>query len=466
MGDEAIVWRDVEATRRAIESGEQTALEITEAFLAHIERVEPGVGAWAELWPERARAAAKRLDAGRREGEPAGLLHGVPIGLKDLCDVAGDPTRAGTTALGDRPAAANAEVVDRLEAAGAVLLGKTKMTEGAFVAHHPSVVPPRNPWNAERWTGISSSGSGVAVAAGLATAALGTDTGGSIRFPSAACGLTGLKPTHGRVSLRGVFPCAESLDHVGPMARSVADVARVFAVLAGHDPGDPWSRVSNPPLGPPSALPSSAKGARLGVDRASCEEHVDDGIRAAIEAAIEVFRSLGAEVVEVELPPLAETLGPWIVLASTELAAAHAATFESRADQYGSELREAIERGLQTDGRTVAAAWRARIAFGRRVEGLFDRIDALVAPAVAARYPASVNLGDPTSHPAAILAPRFTAPFDLSGSPCLSLPCGFDADGAPIGFQLVGPLMGEGRLLALGSAYQAATDWHARHPSV
>ena len=468
MDDDALVWRDIEGTRRAIESGEQTALEITEAFLAHIGRVEPAVGAWAELWPGRARAAAERLDARQRSGEPLGVLHGVPIGLKDLCDVAGDPTRAGTTALGGRPATANAEVVDRLEAAGAILIGKTKMTEGAFVAHHPSVVPPRNPWHAGRWTGISSSGSGAAVAAGQVTAALGTDTGGSIRFPSAACGLTGLKPTHGRVSLRGVFPCAGSLDHVGPMGRSVADVARVFAALAGHDPGDPWSRVSNPPLPPlppQGEAATRARGGRLGVVRAGFETQVEDPIREAIERAIDVFRTLGAEIVEVELPPLLELLGPWVVIASTEMASAHAATFEAHADRYGVELRGAIERGLATDGRSVAAAWRARIAFGHRLEALFHGVDALVLPSMPARYPATVNLADAGSHPAAALGPLFTAPFDLSGSPCLSLPCGFDEDGAPLGFQLVGASMDEARLLGWGAAFQSVTDWHTRRPA-
>ena len=214
MGEEEIVWLAIDELQHAIEEGALSVAEIVEAFLGRIDRLDPVLQAYSVVYADRARERASALDALRVAGEPLGALHGIPVGLKDLCDVAGEPTRAGTTALGDAPAQENAEVVDRLEAAGAVILGKLKMTEGAFISHHPSLVPPVNPWNPERWTGISSSGSGVAVAAGLCTVALGTDTGGSIRYPSAACGLSGLKPTHGRVSLRGVFPLAESLDHI------------------------------------------------------------------------------------------------------------------------------------------------------------------------------------------------------------------------------------------------------------
>jgi len=186
---EDIAWLDVESLRAAQAERRLSAVDVTEFFFDRIERLAPTLGAFVSLQSNRARERAKELDARRDRGEALGPLHGVPVALKDLCDVAGEPTRAGTTALGEEPATENAEVVDRLEAAGAIVLGKVKMTEGALVEHHSSVTPPRNPWNAERWTGISSSGSGVAVGAGLCTLALGTDTGGSIRYPSSACGL-------------------------------------------------------------------------------------------------------------------------------------------------------------------------------------------------------------------------------------------------------------------------------------
>ena len=466
MDQDEIVWLGIEALHEEIEYGRLTASAVVEASLARIERLDPTLQAYSVLWPERARRAAARLDAGRRAGEPLGALHGVPVAIKDLCDVQGEPTRAGTTALGDAPAAANAEVVDRLEAAGAVLLGKLKMTEGAFVAHHPSVVPPVNPWNADRWTGISSSGSGVAVAAGLCTAALGTDTGGSIRYPSAACGLSGLKPTHGRVSLRGVFPLAGSLDHIGPMTRSVDDTSRLFEVLCGYDPGDPWSLASNPPVAHGSALVPHARGIRIGIDRRFCEQDVDPVVVEALHASLEVFRGLGAEIVEIELPPVEEAIGAWVSLAAAEVATSHAATFPSKADEYGPDLRQTIEMGLAVDGRSVAHAWQTRIALSRRLEGCFDRVDVLAAPVIPGLFAANTNLADLVANPAVAVAIRFTTPFNLSGIPSLTLPGGFDREGAPIGFQLLGAHCDEARILALGAAFQSVTDWHTRRPAV
>jgi amidase len=464
MLEDDIVWLGVDGLHREIEKGSLSVSEIVETFLGRIERLDPELQAFSVLWPDRARATAARLDAQRVAGEPLGALHGVPIGLKDLCDVAGEPTRAGTTALGDMPAEANSEVVDRLEAAGAVILGKLKMTEGAFISHHPSVTPPKNPWNADRWTGISSSGSGVAVAAGLCTAALGTDTGGSIRFPSAACGLSGLKPTHGRVSLRGIFRLAESLDHIGPMARTVEDATRLFSVLCGFDPRDPWSLASNPIVATSSALVPRVHGTRIGVDRRYAEEGVHPEVVAAFREVLAVFARLGAEIVEVELPPTDQVMGAWLSVMAVEVAEAHAEVFATKADEYGAELRDAIELGLRTDGRSVARAWKERAAFTRRLAGCFDRVDAILLPVIPGLFAANTNLGDVAANPAVAGAVRFASPFNLSGSPSLTMSGGFDSDGAPIGFQMVGRDRDEALLMALGTAYQNATDWHERHP--
>lgn len=457
-------WLGIEELQRDIEKQSLSVAEIVEAALDRIDRLDPSLKAYSVVWPERARATAVRLDRERHSGEPLGALHGVTIALKDLCDVAGEPTRAGTTALGDPPATTNAEVVDRLEAAGAVVLGKVKMTEGAFVSHHPTVTPPLNPWNPERWTGISSSGSGVSAAAGLCTAALGTDTGGSIRYPSAACGLSGLKPTHGRVSLRGVYPLADSLDHIGPMARSVDDVARVFAVLCGFDEGDPWSLAKNPPVATASALLPRVRGIRIGYDPRFAEEGVDSEIVGAVQAVLALYRELGAEVVEVALPDVSGALAAWIWLGSAEIAEAHAEPFAARPDEYGEGLRRTIEQGLAVEGRQVARAWRERIAFSRRLEAVLDEVDALAAPVIPGRFAANTNLSDVESDPRVAIATRFTSPFNLSGSPSLTMCGGFDVEGAPIGFQLVGAQRDESRLLALGAAFQAASDWHRMHP--
>jgi len=478
MHTDEIVWLGIDELQLEISKGELSAADVTDASLARIDRLDSNLQAFSALWPERARATATRLDAAQKSGEPRGALHGVPVALKDLCDVAGEPTRAGTTALGDIPAAENAEVVDRLEAAGAVILGKVKMTEGAFVTHHETVTPPVNPWNADRWTGISSSGSGVSVAAGFCTAALGTDTGGSIRYPSAACGLTGLKPTHGRVSLRGVFPLADSLDHIGPMTRSVADTARVFSVLCGYDSRDPWSLAHNPSAAMASALLPRVRGAKIGFDASYCEEGVDPVISQAVRGVIDVLRDLGAEIVEFTLPPMNEALTAWLFLGSAEIATAHAETYPSKKDQYGAALADSIETGRNVSGREVAHAWKTRLAFTRRLEGCFEAggetcpaaapegLDAILAPVIPELFKANTNLGDIASTPGAAIAMRFTSPFNLTGSPSLTMPGGFDAEGAPIGFQLVGAHRAESKLLALGSAFQAATDWHTRHPAL
>ena len=453
---------------QVFERGERTAAEVVEAFLERIARHDPKLKACSMLRAERALERAVALDRERaaRPGSALPPLFGVPMMIKDLCDWAGEPTRAGTVVLGDPPAESDAEVVRRLERAGAVILGKTRMTEGALAMHHPSVEPPVNPWNPARWTGISSSGSGVAVAAGLCLGALGTDTGGSIRFPSAACGLTGLKPSHGRISLRGVFPLAGSLDHIGPMARSVDDVARLFAVLAGPDPGDPWSLRVQPPVASPAALAPRVRGLRIGIDRRYASEEVDASIQAAVEDALAVFHELGATIVEVELPSREELLGAWLSLVAAEAAEAHAETFPDRAADYGPELRGMLELGQRVDGRSVARAAKARIAFSRRLVACFEAMDVLIAPVIADLRPADTNLSDVERTPGAAGAIRFTAPFNLSGLPALSLPGGFDLDGAPIGFQLVAPACEEERLLALGAAFQSATDWHSMRPAL
>jgi amidase len=478
MNVDEIAWLEIDELHRQIGKGIMSARAVTDVFLSRIERLDPSLMAFSAFFADRARGNADRLDAAQTAGEPLGVLHGVPIAVKDLCDVAGEPTRAGTTALGDAPATENAEVIDRLEAAGAVILGKVKMTEGAFVSHHPSVTPPLNPWNRDRWTGISSSGSGVAVAAGLCRAALGTDTGGSIRYPSAACGLTGLKPTHGRVSLRGVYPLADSLDHIGPMGHSAADVAKIFSVLCGHDPRDPWSLAENPPAGTASALVPSARGMKIGFDAGYCEEGIDPEIRDAVRAALVVYSELGAEIVQFDMPSLDEAIGAWVFLGSAEIATAHDATYPSKKDEYGQELAETIESGRKVSGREVAHAWKTRIAFNRRLAGCFaaggatspasapDGLDAIIAPVIPGLFQANTNLSEVAKNPGAAISMRFTTPFNLSGSPSLTMPCGFDREGAPIGFQIAGPHLAESKLLALGSAFQEATDFHQKRPNL
>ena len=463
-------WLSALEVATAIGRAEFSCLEITQVMLERIEEMGPRYRPYTRILAERALAQAQKLDEELAAGRSRGPLHGVPIGIKDLCDIEGEPTFAGTQFLGKLGMASETScVVERLEAAGAVILGKLKLTEGAFTAHHPSVEPPINPWCEERWTGISSSGSGVATAAGLAFATLGSDTGGSIRLPSASCGLTGLKPTHGRVPLHGVFPLSTSLDHVGPMTRNVADCATVFDVIAGGDARDPqslWLRASSQEGASAHSSAANAQGVRIGVDRKALEVG-DEKMAGLVIATLEVFRERGAEIVELELPDVAATSGTWPIICAADVANAHAATFPSQADQYGPDLRGLLEAGNSVSGRALAEANAVRDAYAIAFDRLFDDVSAVLTPVIPIPLPANTNLGGSDLSPEqGLLIMRFNLPINMARAPSLTMPCGFTDDGAPVGFQLVARRLHEARLLELGAAYQGATDWHLAHPRV
>lgn len=461
-------WLSALEVGTAIGRAEFSSLEITQAMLERIEEMGPRYRPYTSILAERALAQAQGLDEELRTGSSRGPLHGVPIGIKDLCDIEGEPTFAGTQFLGKLGSASETScVVERLEVAGAVILGKLKLTEGAFTSHHPSVDVPINPWCEERWTGISSSGSGVATAAGLAFATLGSDTGGSIRFPSASCGLTGLKPTHGRVPLHGVFPLSTSLDHVGPMTRNVADCAAVFDAIAGgdvRDPGSLWLNASSQGKSSVVSPSGNAQGVRIGVDRKALEVG-DEKMAELVIATLDVFRDRGAEIVELELPDTTATLGAWSIICAADVANAHAATFPSRADEYGPDLRGLLELGNSVSGRALAEANATREAYTIALDRLFDDVSAVLTPVIPIPLPANTKLGRADLSPErGLLLMRFNLPVDMARTPSLTMPCGFTDDGAPVGFQLVARRLHETRLLELGAAYQDATEWHEAHP--
>jgi amidase len=403
-----------------LRSRELSPVEVTESLLERIERLDGELRSFVTVLAESAREQAAEAEAEIGRGQIRGPLHGVPVGVKDLCATKGVRTTCGTAVLADWVPNYDATVVERLVAAGAVILGKLKLTEGAFAAHHPDVIPPVNPWSAEHWTGVSSSGSGVATAAGLCYGSLGTDTGGSIRFPSACNGLVGIKPTYGRVSRYGAFPLSDSLDHVGPITRSVGDAAAMLGVIAGFDPQDPTSR-REPVPDYRAGLASGVRGVRIGIDEAYCTEGVDDELSAAVLAAAEVLRERGAEIRAIEMPPIREVAEGWTPFTAVEAALAHRATFPARAGEYGPTLRALLEKGLSVTGMEYSPE-----AVGEVL--------------------------------------RFTAPFDFSGSPTITLPCGFSAEGLPLGLQLVSRHLEEELLCRVGVGYEQATDWHTRHP--
>jgi len=448
----------------AIRGRELSARDATGAVLERIARLEPRLKAFVTVTDERARERAALLDGELAAGRVRGPLHGVPVAIKDLCATRGVPTSGGGRIHRDWVPEVDAVVVERLEAAGAVVVGKTKTTEGAFAAHHPDVEPPVNPWAARWWTGISSSGSGVATAAGLCFGALGTDTGGSIRYPSAMNGLVGVKPTWGRVPRAGVFDLAASLDHVGPMTRTVRDAAVMLGMLAGPDRRDPTA-VPAPVPDYRASCDGALRGVRVGVDEAYCRADSAPDMAAAVLAAADVLADAGAEIRRITVPLDGAEVGPWVTLCAAEVAHAHREWFPARADDYGPALRNFIELGRSLSALDYAQAHLARLEIRGRVAAIFADVDLLLCPALGVALPADVDLAEPVDHDSAS-AGRFTIPFDLSGHPTITLPCGVVRDTLPVGLQLVARELDEPVLFRAGAAYERATPWHQRHPAL
>jgi amidase len=437
---------------------------LTQRMLARIEAINPKLNAFLAVTADSARKEAEIAEAEIRSGRYRGPLHGVPIAIKDLFHTSGTPATFGTIAYKSFVADTDATLVRKLKAAGAVILGRLHLHEGAYGEHHPDLGPCLNPWNRAYWPGGSSSGSGAATAAGLCFASLGTDTGGSIRFPSAACGVTGLKPTWGRTSRAGVFPLADSLDTIGPMARSAADAAAMFDAMAGSDPLDPTSLTAAVPRyleGLDGVL--GARGFRIGLDEAYLETGVDAETVAAIRSALEVFQALGATVAPVRVPDRADAIAAQLIIMEAECARFHKPVYLRDKSAFGPQLARAIERGLSADPIALAAGYIVQDRFKGELARMFADVDAIVSPI----YPV-VGLRYDEMDQALADLPRllgFTSPFNVSGSPSLTIPCGVARVGMPIGMQLIGPHLSEAALLRAGHAYQMATDWHLRRPS-
>jgi len=442
---------------------ELSPVELCRVLLDRCARLEPHLNAFITLAPDRildeARAAERELAAGRLRGP----LHGVPIAVKDLCWTRGERTTGGSKVLADFLPGEDASVVARLRAAGAIVFGKTNTPEFAYgPLNQYHYGPSRNPWDLGRFTGGSSMGAAAALAGGLVPGALGSDTGGSIRGPAHWSGVTGLKPTYGRVPLRGVIPLATSLDHVGPMTRSAHDAALLLGVIAGHDPDDPTS-ADQPVPDYRAELAAPVRGVRIGVPRGYFWEALPPDIAAAVTAALEELRRLGLVVADVEIAEWAAAAEASKVLIRCEAAAEYRKVLKERAGDLIAEVRERLEAGAATAAPDYVDALRAggRLRFALR--RLFQRVDVLALPGrhqTAPRMDAGGKLLDP-------LSPRnFTAPFNLAGIPALTVPCGFDGAGLPIGLQLAGRAWEDALLLRVAHAYQQATDWHRRRPKL
>lgn len=465
MSDELHYLSLLDIAKR-IRDREVTSAEVTEAMIQRIEKTDGDLKAFALKTPDRARADAKTADKEIAEGRDRGLLHGVPIALKDLCRTKGIATAGGMPLHRDRVPDYDATVTRRLAEAGAVLLGKLQMTEGAFAEHHPDIPAPVNPWNADHWSGVSSSGSGVATAAGLCYASLGSDTGGSIRFPSSANGVTGLKPTWGRVSRHGVYDLAPTMDHIGPMCRTAADTGAVLGAIAGDDPNDPTSATD--PV--PDYLAGADEGfgdLSVGVDPRYNSAHVDDEMIGTVEEGLKVLRGMGVNIREVSFPDPDEVVKDWAAYCGVEAAVAHQETYPAQKDRYGPSLAGLLDLGRSLSGEALHEMALRRHAFSGRLKRLFDEIDLLVIPGQFKASPTVEYMAALVEDPAGLAnLLRFTSPFDMSGNPTITLPSGFTGAGTPVSLQFVAGHFQEEKLVRAGCAFQRETDWHRKHPAI
>ena len=463
-------WASVADLARLIATKEVSPVDVVRAHLDRIAALDARLRCFITLTAEAALEAARTAEGESMAGRSRGPLHGVPFALKDLFDTAGVRTTGGSKILADRVPAEDATVVRRLVASGAISLGKLSMHEFAYGpeglnAHYGT---SRNPWDSgeERIPGGSSSGSGVAVAAGLAPFALGSDTGGSIRIPASLCGITGLKPTYGRVSRAGVLPLAWSMDHAGPMTRSALDAALVLKALAGYDPADPTSSVLPVP-DYAAALTGDVKGLRVGVLRAGFLDAAAPEVRRAVERAVTTLESLGARVDEVNLQHLGSVAAGAMAIVASEALAYHAEWVRTRPDDYQPDVIERLRAGAFVSGVHYVRGQQARALVRAEVDAALARRDVLLSPATpiaATRFgETDVASGESTIDVRSSLL-RFTRPFNFSGHPACALPCGFTADGLPIGLQIVGRPFDEATVLRAADAYQRVTDWPARRP--
>ena len=448
-----------------IERQELSPVALTEAFLGRIDAVDPELNAYVTVTGERAlddaRAAEREIAAGRYKGP----LHGIPIALKDIYDTAGIRTASQSHLHADRTPDRDSRTAALLRAAGSVLLGKLTTHEFAFGG--PSwdlpFPPAHNPWNPDCFTGGSSSGSGAATAAGLAMATLGSDTAGSIRMPAFFCGITGLKPTYGRVSRRGVAPLAYSLDHCGPMTWTARDAALMLQAIAGHDAEDPGS-CDRPVPDYASALTGDIQGVTVGLIQHfyDGDEHADADVKTAMDGALRVLEGLGAEVEEIRLSSLHDYSACCLVIMLCEALAVHERNLQATPQKFGEIFRDRLMLSSLLTGMDYVQAVRLRRQLVAEIEAVFERCDVLIT---AGGYAPAPKL-DEVSKFYIMQKPLLTAPFDVTGSPAVGVCNGFSAAGLPIGLQIAGRAFDEATVLRVADAYERATDWRNRRPPI
>ncbi|MBP1464264.1 Asp-tRNA(Asn)/Glu-tRNA(Gln) amidotransferase subunit GatA [Candidatus Chloroploca sp. M-50] len=475
----------IREAQQALAAGELTSVALTEALLKRITALEPALQVFLTTTGEQALAAAQTADATRTA--TSGPLHGIPIAIKDVICTAGVRTTCGSAILENFVPPYNATVVERLQAAGTVSLGKVNCDEFAMGSstENSAFQVTRNPWDTERVPGGSSGGSAAAIAAGMALASLGTDTGGSIRQPAALCGVSGLKPTYGRVSRFGLIAYGSSLDQIGPFAWTAADIALVLQVIAGHDPRDGTS-ATVPVPDYQAGLTGDLRGLRVGVPREYFVEGMESGVEQATREAIAVLRDQGAEVIELSLPHTKYALPTYYIVAPAE-ASANLARYDgvrygpreagtsmweeielTRGRRFGAEVRRRIMLGTYALSAGYYDAYykraqQVRTLIKRDFEQAFAQVDLLAAPtSPTVAFKVGQKLDDPL---AMYLSDVCTLPINLAGVPGLVVPCGFSED-LPVGLQLIGRPFEEATLLRAGDAYQQVATWHTRRPAL
>ena len=438
--------------------------DLVQAYLVRISQLEPRLNCFITFTPERALKQARDLDAEIQGGIYRGPLHGIPVALKDLYATKGIPTTAGSTFFKDWVPKEDAAVVERINAGGAISLGKLNMHEIALgvTNNNPHYGACHNPWNLECTPGGSSGGSGAALAAGFCMGSLGSDTGGSVRIPASLSGVVGLKPTYGRISLRGVVPLSWNLDHPGPMARRIRDVALLLQAIAGYDPEDPASADIDVPdyL---AQLMGGVRGWRIALAQDEFFNKGDEQVFAAVEDAAGVFASLGAKIERVDFEGANVAAMDNGLMVTSDAAAYHQDRLEQHPDGFGADVRKRLESGASRTSSEYSHARRNQVLLRRKFEQFFGEYDLLLTATTPIAAPPL--LGPDAVQQAARLT-RFTAPFNFTGLPAISLPCGFSAQELPLGLQIITRPWGEAALLRAAQAYESATEWHQIRPEI
>ena len=455
---------------KLVQSKEISPVEIIEAHLTRIDATEPVLNSFITLLADQARKSARQAEKDIQAGRYKGPLHGIPVALKDLYNTGGVRTTSGCRIFDTFIPTEDCTVAAKFHQAGAILLGKLNMHQFAYgpTGENPDYGHMHNPWNPDMVTGGSSGGSGSAAAAGQCTITTGSDTGGSIRIPAALCGIVGLKPTYGLVSRYGLSALSWSLDHPGPMTRTVEDTAITMNVIAGHDPKDVASaKVDIPDY--TSALTGDVKGLRIGIVKEYFEAPLDPQVRKAVMDAISLLESMGAEIKEVSYPMFNQSQAISSTVLMAEATAYHRDLLEKDGHQLYEPVRQRLEAGLFISAAEYLRAQQARSIFDQQGRRLLDEVDLLAGPTEPVTAPeilaSKVMTGEQEVGVVGALT-QYTRPYNINGFPAISVPCGFSDDGMPIGLQLAGRPFDELTVLRAAHAYEQANDWHTRRPPI